>query len=164
MVAPIIAGGVVLAFITWGEGVFGKSTFNKITKAAIGLGILGIVYIVYKSYKAWMNAKEAVQSTYQDISEKAQEGWEWVLEGSETGKEKAVDGYNWIMNEAEEDIKGEIILGVKKGIVSAPESGVRSIYGQVGVDYLKWSAETGKDIGLKTGTSIRKVYDKYRWW
>lgn len=114
MVVPIIAGGAILAFITWGKDVFGEQTFDKIIKGGIALGILVIIYIAYKAYKAWMDAKEAAEEVVDDITGKVKEGWEWILAGTDTGKDILEDKWTWITTVTPEEFLPDIDASVSK--------------------------------------------------
>ena len=96
MVVPIVAGAGILAFITWGKDVFDEKTFNQIMKAGIALGILVIIYIGYKIYRVWVDAKDKTEDVYDEAKETLTEGWEWILAGTNTGKDVLEDKYNWV--------------------------------------------------------------------
>ena len=96
MVVPIVIGAAILAFAGWGKETFGKTTYNQIMKAGIALGALLILYLGYKAYRAYMDAKEAAEDVVEGITEKVTEGWEWILEGTDTGRDILEDKYDWL--------------------------------------------------------------------
>ena len=96
MVVPIVIGAAVLAFAGWGKETFGETTYNQIMKAGIALGVLLILYLGYKAYRAYMDAKEAAEDVVEGITEKVTEGWEWILEGTDTGRDILEDKYDWL--------------------------------------------------------------------
>lgn len=77
MVLPIIAGGALLAFITWGKKLFGVKLFNQILTVLILLSVGLIGYFLYQLYKV----KKATDDVVEDAKEKITEGWEWIFEG-----------------------------------------------------------------------------------
>lgn len=89
MVLPIIAGGALLAFVTWGKELFGQKLFNQILTIIILLSVGLIGYFLYRLYKA----KKAADNAVEDVKEKITEGWKWIFEGgAKEETEKVLSG------------------------------------------------------------------------
>lgn len=87
MALPIITGGAILGFMTWGKDIFGENTFKKIMAAGTVVLILGLGYIGYKMYDAWKNTKEKIDDAYETTGEIVEKGWQWILEVGERGNQ-----------------------------------------------------------------------------
>ena len=89
MVVPIIAGGVLLGYITYGKELLGKKTFDLILKGLIVGVVIFVGYIGYKLYKLQKKGEETVEDIKDVIDDilkrpkKAKEETERVLESDE---------------------------------------------------------------------------------
>ena len=114
MVVPIVIGAAILAFVGWGKETFGETTYNQIMKAGIALGALLILYLGYKAYRTYMDAKEAAEDVVEGITEKVTEGWEWILEGTDTGRDILEDKYEWLTTVTPKEFLPDVDSAVSK--------------------------------------------------
>ncbi|MCK5520316.1 MAG: hypothetical protein KAI81_04325 [Candidatus Marinimicrobia bacterium] len=123
MAIPIIAGGAILGFMTWGEDIFGKTTFKKILTGGIIVLIIGIGYVGYKMYEAAKKAKEKVDDTYEAAGDIIEGGWQWILEAGERGNQLIEEVDQWAdeSKEARQEAVDYLnpYLGIKSGITES---------------------------------------------
>lgn len=110
MVVPIIAGAGILAFVTWGEDVFGDKLFKQLITAGIALVILVILYIAYKMYLVWVAAKE----TGEDIVEKATQTYQDILDKLGQAGERGQESYNWLTTVTPEEFLPDVDIALGK--------------------------------------------------
>ena len=139
MVVPIIAGGAILAFITWGEDVFGKKTFKQIMRAGIALGLLIIIYIGYKAYKVWKDAKDKAEDIYEDVTGAIADTYGSIMDKLVEAGERGKSSYKWIT----EVTPGEFLPDVDAAFGKITPGDYETTYG----------SEAEKDTSL-----LRKVY------
>ena len=145
-----------------------EKTYNQIIKGGIALTLVLMLYLGYKAYEVWKDAKDTADDVVEGAKEKLEASWAWVLEGTDSAKDFIDDTKDAAKDlvedvksgKMEEKFKAEIKTGIVTGVKSSPESAIKSIYGQFGVDYLKWSYDVGEKTGTKIGTSIREKYDE----
>ena len=128
MVVPIVIGAAILAFAGWGKETFGETTYNQIMKAGIALGALLILYLGYKAYRAYMDAKEAAEDVVEGITEKVTEGWEWILEGTDTGRDILEDKYDWLTTVTPKEFLPDVDSALSKVTPGRDESLLSKIY------------------------------------
>lgn len=158
MVAPIIAGASILAFITWGEGLFGKDVFNKIVKGLIvGVSLIGI-YLIYLAYKAYSETKDNVEDTYEYVTE----GLEDILDNLITAGERGMEwsGESKIVR-TEAVKKLDPYLGLKSGIT---EDSLEAKQYALGQKWRKDILNAPTYIVAGTKENIKNFTDKLKFW
>ena len=79
MVLSIVAGGALLAFITWGKELFGVKLFNQILTVIILLSIGIIGYFIYQIYTKKEKVEDFIKEKYEWITKGAKEETDRVL-------------------------------------------------------------------------------------
>ena len=176
IILSIIAGGTLLAFITWGKELFGQKLFNQILTVIILLSVGLISYFIYQIY----TEKEKVEDFIKDK-------WNWITKGAEEETDKVLyKDPRWDDNvQIKKDIiwSGEMITQLFGGSAyTAGQTTAQKTYDsfeeRYGIKTVKKYEElpgTGRtlvsigdyitggvatDLGHKTG----KLINKYKFW
>lgn len=166
MVVPIIAGGAILAFITWGKDLFGAKTFNTMMKGLILLSIAVVGYIGYKMYRSWMDTKEKAEDIVEGVTESFEDVWNKLVEAGERGSEtieETKERLSWITTVTPKEFLPDIDVTIGKITPGDYETtyGPEASADATLLQKIYWAPT---EVILGTKRNITEFADKLKFW